>query len=178
MDNPFLDIAKDIKDINTQKIRCGTVTSVNPFKVRLDGDTESYAYTKPKNYIATVNDRVVLIDYDNKCVILQMFGDENIVPYTSANLFGSINAIENPCDLNASTIPCMGFVINSTNGPSWFNHGFIVTKRFTGGGFSTIYNDSSGCTPVLIQTITKFDDARTAVRVKPGNGNWSEWREL
>ena len=178
MDNPFLDIAKDIKDINTQKIRCGTVTSVNPFKVRLDGDTESYAYTKPKNYIATVNDRVVLIDYDNKCVILQMFGNDNLTTHIVNNVLGNIGAVANPTDLNTITGACVGFAINTQNGPSWFNHGFLINMKFNGNGFSTSYNDSTSKTPVLIQAITKFDDARTAVRVKPGNGNWSEWREL
>ena len=41
MDNPFMQLNQDLSSLSKGKVcvKCGTVTDVNPFKVKIDGDT-------------------------------------------------------------------------------------------------------------------------------------------
>ena len=72
MTNPFEEINKQIAKLksNVVSIRCGTVTSVSPFQVRLDGETGSNTYLKLKGYSATVGDRVAFLVCNKKYIMI------------------------------------------------------------------------------------------------------------
>nr|DAT81704.1 MAG TPA: hypothetical protein [Caudoviricetes sp.] len=63
MDNPFQDIISRLNKLEKLKlnIRCGTVTSVSPFRCKFDGEDVEIQYLRPANYTPTLNDRVYFL---------------------------------------------------------------------------------------------------------------------
>lgn len=72
MINPFEEINKEISKLNNKMIsvKCGTVTSISPFKCRLDGEDTSNTYMKLKGYSPALEDRVAFLVYNKKYIML------------------------------------------------------------------------------------------------------------
>ena len=72
MDNFFEDLLKRIRGLEKKEvsIKCGTVTSVTPFKCKFDGEDVEIAYLRPHNYTPAINDRVYFIYASGKYVCL------------------------------------------------------------------------------------------------------------
>lgn len=72
MTNPFEEINKKIGSLESKQVsvRCGTVTSVSPFKCKLDGEDTNNTYMKLKGYTPTVGDRVCFLVCNKKYIML------------------------------------------------------------------------------------------------------------
>ena len=176
MDNPFMQLNQDLSSLSKGKVcvKCGTVTDVNPFKVKIDGDTEAFGNIKtPKGYSATVGDRVAFLLYDNKYIMIQGYGNSS-TPSTSV---GMTPSGWNGIDFNVVDAG-IHFAINAKNGPSGFSHGLYIGFKFAGAGFTTSYNDSTGRTPVIYQIVFNFDSTNVYTRVKTGKAAFTSWAKL
>lgn len=68
MINPFDEINKRIDEVSKKSVyvRCGTVTSISPFKCKLDGESTSDTYKKIKEYSPVIGDRVAFLVSNKK----------------------------------------------------------------------------------------------------------------
>lgn len=57
-------------DKSKVKVKVGTVTATNPFKVVFDGESTDIQYLKPKNYTPVVGDRVYFLVVDGFYICL------------------------------------------------------------------------------------------------------------
>ena len=175
MDNPFLDINEAIAETAKNKVslKCGTVTSTNPFKVKVDGDDEAFGNIKlPKGYTPATGDRVAFLNYDNKYLMIQGYAESS-----STQSQGMEPKAWNGINFD-NVEEGIYFAINSQNGPSGFSHGLFISFKFKGGGFTTSHNDSSGLTPVTFQLAFNYDTNLIHSRLKCGKESFTAWEAI